>query len=48
MEEIQETGEFWAGTLRTMEQNNRWENHGEETVNHYWTKTIKIAKEALK
>jgi hypothetical protein len=47
MEEIQEIGELRVGTLRTMEQHKRLQNYGEETVNHYWTTTIKIAEEVL-
>jgi iron(III) transport system substrate-binding protein len=32
----------------TVEENNRLENYGEETVNHYWAKATNIAEEVLK
>ena len=32
----------------TVEENNRLENYGEETLNNYWTKATKIAEEVLK
>jgi len=32
----------------TVEENNRLENYGEETVSHYWAKATKIAEEVLK
>jgi len=32
----------------TVEENNRLENYGEETVSNYWTKATKIAEEVLK
>ena len=32
----------------TVEENNRLENYGEDTVNHYWAKSTKIAEEVFK
>ena len=32
----------------TVEENNRLENYGEETVNNYWARATKIAEEVLK
>jgi hypothetical protein len=32
----------------TIEESNRLENYGEDTINNYWAKSVKIADEVFK
>ena len=38
---------LWT-VLGTVEQNDRLENYGEDTIKNYWARSTKIAEEVLK
>ena len=45
---LTENGTRASKDFLTVEENNRLENYGEETVSRYWTRATKIAEEVLK